>query len=481
MGRDRKISFEVEYPVIDQDTLAGLPQEKFRQVWSSLGKEGWGISSDPVNGLATGVFRQIRAQEDCLNPNQSISTDTGPLIEIVPHPETTLTALKEQFSDLKKLVLRQVDSVGGKVLGLGIHPYTGDGRAEYYQLRTPRSAYDYAIERRGWPHEKLLNIAAIQEVIDVPVAESLRVFRILIRLGGLMIFIFRNAPDLHQRSGYLCVRPRKWKESVTSLIPQFKTDIHKVNIPTREILGWQDYFDLLWNVNPMFLLGTKKHGLFYIPAHPSFWDFLSQVPGRGWQGIDISGKEITVRPVLDHVNFTDWTYFGLCRPRWQFSQETNLDELVKAFHSGEIGPFFERYATKIIIENRFNATGFPGEEFCSLAFVLGILENLDVAEQFTFQYGYRFWQKVFSLAQTEPLSQAKVGSRRILPLAEEVVSIAREGLIKRGLGEEVFLEPAERIVHSGVSRSELTLELFNSAGSSKRDKALSLISKFTVS
>ncbi len=463
----RKIGLEVEYPMVCSDTLTGLPQDRIRRIWASLGKDGWSVSSDPVNGLATGAFRQNVAVDGCLNPNQSISTDTGPLLEIAPSPEVSLAALKQQFSKLKELALQQVKSVGGMLLGLGVHPYTGDTKEEYYRLRTPRSAYDYAIKSRGWPHEKLLNVAAIQEVIDVPAEESFRAFRVLIRLCGLMMFIFRNAPDLHHSSGYLCIRPKKWLDSVSSPIARFRSDIQKVNIPLSEILNWQGYFDLLWNTSPMFLLGTKKHGLFYVPDHPTFWKFLTNVPARGWTGVDVLGKEIAVMPDMDHVNCTDWTYFGFCRPRWKFGQEVALAELIEAFRLGRMDSFFEKNATKIVIENRCNATGFPGEEFCSLAFVLGILENLDTAEHLAFQYDYDFWRSMFSSAQIEPLRRTEISTRKVLPLAEKLLSIALDGLSARGLGEENFLGPVAAIISSGVSRSELALKALNSAADKK--------------
>lgn len=473
----RRIGIEVEYPMVHSDTLTGLSQDKVRKMWVNLEKDGWNVSCDPVNNLATGVFRQNAAADGCLNPRQSISTDTGPLLEIAPTPEFTLVDLKQQFSKLRGLILPQVKSIGGMLLGLGIHPYTGDSKEEYYQLRTPRSAYDYAIKNRGWPHEKLLNIAAIQEVIDVPAEESFRAFRILVRLSGLMIFIFRNAPDLHHDGKSLCVRPQKWLDSVSSPIAHFKNDIQKVNIPPLEILNWQGYFDLLWNTNPMFLLGSKQHGLFHVPTHPTFWEFLTEIPAQGWGGIDMFGNKINVTPDIDHVNGTDWTYFGFCRPRWQFKQEVQLEELVEAFRCKEIDLFFEKHTKKIIIENRCNATGFPEEEFCSLAFVLGILENLDAAERFVLQYDYDFWRSIFSSAQTDPLSQAEVGNCKVLPLAKKLLSIASDGLSARGLGEEYFLAPVTTIIDSGVSRSELVLKMFNSAV----DKKSFIRSMFVIS
>lgn len=46
-------------------------------------------------------------------------------------------------------------------------------------------------------------------------------------------------------------------------------------------------------------------------------------------------------------------------------------------------------------------------------------------------------------------------------VAKDVVKIAHGGLRRRGLGEEVLLQPLEALVDSGVCPAELLLELFH--------------------
>ena len=161
MTRVGKIGVEIEYPAIDETSMAGLPQEKFQIIWEEFCQQGWEKVTDPVNGLPTGVFRQIKQQDDCLSSTQALSTDTGPLLEIATSPEENLFGLEKQLQELRSMVSEKLILQKGAILGLGIHPLTSDSKAEYYRLRTPRSAYDYAINERGWPHWKLLNVAAI--------------------------------------------------------------------------------------------------------------------------------------------------------------------------------------------------------------------------------------------------------------------------------------------------------------------------------
>ena len=311
----------------------------------------------------------------------------------------------------------------------------------------------------------------------MPVQDSFRALRVMLRLSGLLIFIFRNDPDLHNDSHFLSVRPKKWLDHVGTTKQKFKVDALKVNIPEKELETWQDYFELLWRATPMFLLGTKKHGLFYVPEHPTFWQFLERPK---WQAMDILGQPIVVEPGLDHVNCTDWTYFGLCRPRWRLKETTDLCDLRESFAGENLGKFFEANVQKIVIENRADANGFPNHELASVAFVVGMLENLDQIEKFALAKDYQFWKKVFQVAQIAPLLEAVVEKQSIKELVSELMNLAQNGLKMRGFGEEKYLEPVWEIIENSRSRAEDVLKLFNSVRGTKTEKARVLAVRFAI-
>jgi glutamate--cysteine ligase len=58
---------------------------------------------------------------------------------------------------------------------------------------------------------------------------------------------------------------------------------------------------------------------------------------------------------------------------------------------------------------------------------------------------------------------ATIRGRTVRELAREVVAIARDGLIARGLGEEVYLAPLDEIVASGLTRAERWLARYHGA------------------
>lgn len=48
-------------------------------------------------------------------------------------------------------------------------------------------------------------------------------------------------------------------------------------------------------------------------------------------------------------------------------------------------------------------------------------------------------------------------------VAQRVLQLSREGLQRRGLGEESYLDPLDKIANSGLTLSERMLEQYNGA------------------
>lgn len=462
----RFISMEVEYPLVEKLSPHPIVHQRVRDMYSLLCQIGWSHVIDPRNKLVTGTFRMDKQVDGCLTSTQTITTDTGPLLEIVTHPELNLNDLNLQLKELKLIVSLVLEKINARILGMGIHPLLQATVDEYKKYRSPRSAYEYAIVQRGWPHEKLVNVAAIQEIVDVPKQDVFDALRVLLRLNGIMIFLFRNAPDIFGADeGLLSVRPKKWLDSMKSDNPHFKNDVFKCNIPQKEFTGWQDYFDLLLKQFPMFLMGTKKQGLFYIPEHPCFWEFLTNAPKDGWKAKDFNGNKIEIFPEIPHFDCLDWTYFGLTRPRWLLKPEADLDEIITAFRENQIDEVFKKLTRKIVIENRCNANSFPGEEMASVAFVLGIVENIVEAKKFVMQKSYDFWYRLFELSQKQPLKTAVIDDIKVIDLIKDFFKIAQAGLKIRGLQEEVYLEKIIPVIENEKSRAEVVMELYHNSDS----------------
>lgn len=452
------LSTELEAPVVSLRDGRPAPPSVFEKLWESLAEGSW-------RRREFGVTRDGPGGPECINPAQTLVTDTGPTLELVTSPLDSIAGVDQQVQALRDEARAALEGLGYGMLGSGVHPVLRAVAAEYYRFRTPRTAYDYAIRERGWRHWSIVHIAATQEVVDVAFEDAPGAVRMLHRLAGLMNFVLRNDPDLHgEYGGKLSVRPQAWTDHVPRSGP-FGADAGRVGLPEREIHTWRDWLSLLWEQSPMFLVGTKDHGAAWVPGHPSFLRFLEEAPRDGWGARTLDGKEIRVVPEARHVEQTDWTYMGFARIRWKWRRRPDgVAGLLDAWRDDEIEAFLASHLEKVVVENRCNSTQPPAHALVSLALVSGLLANLDAALELALRESYAFWVSVLAASTTEPL-RGGVEGRPISDLAREMVDVARQGLNMRGEEDAVrALGELDRRLDEGTTPSEELLREYQSGG-----------------
>jgi gamma-glutamylcysteine synthetase len=452
------VSTELEAPVVSLRDGRPAPPSVFEKVWESLAEGSW-------RPREFGVTREGPGAAECINPAQSIVTDTGPTIELVTSPSGSVAGVQRQLQALQDEVRAVLEDLGYGMLGCGVHPALRAVPDEYYRFRTPRPAYDYATRERSWSHWTIVHIAATQEVVDVSFDAAPRAVRMLHRLAGLMNFVLRNDPDLlEEYGGKLSVRPQAWTDHVPRS-GAFAADAVKVGVPELEIRTWRDYLSLLWEKSPMFLVGTKDHGAAWVPQHPSFIRFLEEAPRDGWVARTLGGEEIRIFPEPAHVEQTDWTYMGFARIRWKWRRRpAGVAELLGAWRDDKIEAFLASQLEKVVVENRCNATQPPAHALVSVALVSGLLANLDDALELALQKPYAFWVSVLEASTTDPLGTSVEG-QPITELAREMVDVARRGLKKRGEEDaDLALAELDRRLDEETSPSEELLREYRHGG-----------------
>lgn len=450
------ISVEHEIPAVALNGDAGVDPAVFTSLWEELTGEGW----LPEGKYA--ISRQVtHPHPHAQRPSQMISTDTGPTVEMCSSPSETVGEIDNQLKELHLLVGKKLGTRQIGLLGSGINPHIGTSSEEYYLYRTPRTAYDYAIRERGWCHRTILNIAAMQEVVDIDTARAPAILAVMHRLAGVFLFLNRNDPDLGKTRGSLSIRPKAWRDHVPTT-GMFASDRLKVYLPQQEVNTWQAYMRLLWNANPMFILGTKSCGLVYIPEHPTFGIFISSPPSGGWIGRRLdNNEEVRVIPDMGHVMQTDWTYMGFARLRLFWKGDTMLSDVVEAYRSDDrvLEAFLSCHLEKVLLENRASASPPPGEEMCSLAFIVGLIENFDAVERFVKSKPYSFWLAIAHAAEHLPM-KSRVEGVEVTEVLSQALSLSQSGLIRRAGNEEEYLEPLVRRIRENQSPSERMLTLY---------------------
>jgi gamma-glutamylcysteine synthetase len=445
-------------PVVSVEDGRPAGPDVFLRLWEILSVRGW-------HRKDFGVVREHPAAGRCIASQQMVTTDTGPLLEVAPAPATTVSGLEEQLRRVQVEAWDPLFELGFEPLGIGVHPTLRPVPNDYFRYRTRRPSYDYATRERGWSHWTIVDKAAVQEIVDVPFVEAPRAVRTLHRLAGLMNFVLRNDPDLSgEYGGRLSVRPLAWRDHVPRS-GRFAGDAARVGIPSREIGGWRDYLSLLWEVGPMFLIGTKSEGLTYIPEHPTLLEFLRDAPAGGWKARTVAGAETRIVPAPEHVAQTDWTYLGSARIRWKWRGDgPEPDALLRAWDGGEIEAFLEGELEKVVVENRCNSAQPPGDELVTVALVAGLLANLDEAEAFAREAPYSFWAEVLEASTSQPLDSSVAG-RPIPRLARELAALAARGLERRGEADpHAALAPLGRRLDEKLSPSEVVAREYRLRG-----------------
>lgn len=433
------LSVECEYPCVDERG-APVPPDLFQVMWDGLSAAGW-------TGDAFGVSRTLAHNPAVSKDQQVLTTDAGPLLEVVTSPRQSIDALATQWRTLMDLTRETAASQGVRLLASGVHPTLTCDQDSYLRFRTPRQPYDYANNLRGWHHRSVVNIASTQELIDVPIEMAPRVAGFLQKLAGFVLFLCRNDPGLHERYlGKLSIRPEAWRWHIPPL-GRFSSDRHRVWLPERQISTWKDYLELLLTKAPMFMLGTKNHGLVYVRAHPTLEEFLAE--DVEWDAAKVTGSEpCRLRPAMEHLTGSDWTYMGFARLRWRWKKDlpplATFNAVWRSGDEDQIAAFMAEHLDKVFVENRSSATPPKGEEFASLAFILGLLTRFEEAERvLTLSYA----EALAVAYQSEWLGLASVEGT-IRTILDQLMAVAEQGLVDRGLGEEVYLDPlVERLGH----------------------------------
>ena len=444
--KERYISSEYELPLVQAETLEPAPQDFIGSLWKRLVQRGW--------ELCHGGVKKRTINPAVVNPDVFITTDTGPTIEFAPTPGTSLHEIERRRKEIMDEILGSLTGTPYTLLGSGVHPKIAANVDDYLRLRTPRKAYDYAIKQRGWHHHSIVSIAATQEVIDIPVSSAMDVLRCCHRLTPYMTYLFRN--DFDDRGDYggaLSVRPICWRNHIPHDVPdRFANDRQRIWMPEKEITSWSEYLGIIWKNSPMFFIGTKHDGPVFLPEHPTFATYLAGGPQTAIRIQD--STKCTITPNMEHVEGTDWHYMGSARLRWKLDRNNmSIDGLTTAMHDPDTSVFdtyISQGIARLMIENRSSAAAPPGEEIASLAFMVGLLENLEELKEFLFQKPYHYYTALVRHSEYDPYTLD------VLTALERLLSIAHIGLHNRNRGEGKYLQPIRDRLNTRLSPSEIT-------------------------
>lgn len=481
------ISIELERALVYRPDLRNYPPLgmplgsatpfSFLSFLHRLLQKGWEPIFDPTTGV---VLRVKKKRPDNLN-NANYWTcapdaATG-IFETTLPPQENLYNLEKEQRLLDKTVLPILGQEGLFLWYTEAIPVTEPTR-EYYALFHTYWRGEYAhLRKRGMDHYWFSWILGNNPSLDISVKEAIPFLRIIIRLTGATFFFLRQGAITGGKLSpgkMLTIRPWAWENLF--LKSPYTTDLDRIGMPEKEITSWYDYFSYLmgFRLLTLFFDDGRPYRIF---SDPSFFSFWKNPPIGGWDACSIGGQWTKVyRPELINLEqLQRQTYVS--RFRFKFLPTATFAEFGKSFEDGNktLETWLINNFQKLYIEVRGDSCPPKNEEFSTLALYLGLLTNLDQSYKFVVdKFSYDFWKKLFSVVPYSPMD-AKIDGIWIPELLETIIELARKGLKKRGLGEDIFLQPLSDRVKKKNTPAEETLKIFNKQG--KNIKALKILAQ----
>ncbi len=427
----RGIGIECELPVVtDEGEAVGL--SIIQNMFSHLETLGFELEIDNFSNLIIAATRKASGKLTKFDFNShTITTDTGySIVEVVLAPRRNLHDIEIQFNQLLEILTSYFDSVNCKILGYGIQPLTSPSRkllmpTERYSFFEKLSSNHFIPKSVGADSSHLTFTASNQCHLQVGANDAISATNVINALSGLQIALQANSPIWagEINSKYKASREMLWNYS-------FPERLNQLGIPPK-FDSIEHYVSHILDFEPMVVM--RKGRYMKILNKKTFRDFLkSETPVL----VDaLNGKKSIVHPrAADIHQLLPFVYFN-----------------------ARLAP---KYGT---IESRMCCQQPPNETLTSAALALGIIENLEAAQQLVNEYPIETWRELRQQCARHAFD-ARVDGKSIVPLLTRFLDLVSSGLKSRNLGEEKFLEPLYKRLRRRQTPADLAIRIFKKGG-----------------
>lgn len=419
-SQKRIIGAEIELEAVQENGRA-VTWKQVSNFFTNLIKLGWEAVRDRKRGPIIGVKHSATKH----GLNDYILTDTGYcLIELVLAPEYDLHKVKVRYKKLLKLVIQTGEKNKIKFLGYGIQPITKPS----FKLLSPkkRNVFFRRLSKSPEYRAGTTIIASNQSNINMKNPEELiNCLNVLLMIVPIQIALFANTPiwagKLHPR--YKAIRPIFWYGAY---------EPWRVGMPMRPFRNIEDYFRHIWGLGTFLVIRNEKY--YEVEGKPPFTFYLQY----GGYGKEVDGqKRIKLTPNRDDIIYHNGFVWWDCRIKTPYNS--------------------------VYIENRVCPTQPPGEQMTVFAFNLGIVENLEGVKKALRGLSWQDFLDARYSAMTQAL-RGKIANQSISEVALRVLKAAQMGLKRRGLGEEIYLDPLWERISQKESPADKLIKIYKKEG-----------------
>lgn len=436
--RKRRIGSELKFPLVNLDGRAA-DADKTDALWDFLIGKGWKPSFDTHVGKVTGAVKKGEMNE------HRASCETGHCkVEFSLAHVSDLHRLHKLIRDIEGLVQEFSKDLGVAFLGFGLQPITHPGK--HLLMKKSRNIFwdrifggnNFIAPKHGTDVHLFTINASNQVHVDVRMDEAIDAINVFNGIAGPQVALTANSNIWKGsvQNKYKCLGEMFWD--------WWLKDKHKsrYGVPERKFSDLEDYFLSILKFSPVFV--KRENGPVGLPFCPTFLDFFTC-------------NDEDIRCERGHRCNRHCGLLSNEKAVRISQEEQDLGQHFTFFwHNARLS----RYYT---LENRINDQQPPGEMMTIPALTLGIVENLQDAVNLINEYPWEMWRKMRILASRSGLD-ARMEGIKVSDHSEHILEIAEKGLIRRGLGEEIFLSPLKERLEKGYCPADIAADVFNKKG-----------------
>lgn len=420
---ERRIGAELKFPLVNYDGTAAS-FETVCSLWDYLISNGWRPVKDKTAERIIGAKREGEQNDTVAGCETGYCKTEFSLAHV-----GNLFKMEQQIGRLREELKPFCRENGVHFLCYGIQPVTPPSK-KLMMKRGRTSPWvttfgsNRRISKKDGDDVHLFTINAASHVhISTSLEESIDAVNVLNGFSGAQIALTANSNIWQSKidPDYKCVAEKFWD--------WWMPDSNRVGVPEEPFDDIKDYVRTVANLKPVYVMRNGKPIM--LKKYETFDKYYQT--GRA-VGVDTNGQEVSFTPEKSDIDLHNSCYWYNAR--------------------------ISRYYT---VENRANDQQPPDGLLCVSALTLGLVSALSEAKEELLSYDWQILRQMRHLACQHGLQGSKDTSR-LIRLALRVLTIARLGLLRRGLGEEKFLKPLEERLCSFECPADRAADIFRTGG-----------------
>jgi len=447
---ERLVGLEFENPLVSVDGMF-ISQNDIHNFWTNFIEEGDEEDVDYLTQTLVGAKKKLaNGQFESLNTDTSVSH-----LEMSLLPQPDLNTAKKYFEEVIDKVLEVSKKLNFRLLGYGAIPNIKDVRILDY--KTKKSLYAALSLRR---HNVAMSITAHQTGVSIRADEVVDVINTLQALSGAVTCLTANSPIFEERvTPWKEIRLTNWRLFATSFTSEEELRVFP-EMRKEPFKSIADYFNYIW-AGKMVLPVMREGQWVKTQEELSFKEYFS---GKKWVARDLLGNETILVPSVGDINLAGICAWHDAKPHLTFANDkTSVEEFIQSLDNDNLEEYVNGKLVNCYVEYRIAATSPQGDELALPALTLGMINNLEDAKNLVNKYSWEDWRTLRNTSYITAM-ESKISEKSVIPVLEEMVSIAESGLKKRNFGEEKYLEPMKKRISERKCPADKCIEVFKKGG-----------------